>query len=179
MFKKFETHSDKSLHFIESYYNNSSNRKLFEIGRISQINLYRAFVKDLNLRISFNEFKKIYCSIFTLNNNVAKLIAKLKKKYRMVLLSNTDSLHFECIKSKFKIIGSFDEYVLSYKAGFAKPNPLIYLNAIKKSKTTPFNCVYIDDIPEFVYAARLMGIKAFQYKNFKKLKKDLKRAKVL
>jgi HAD superfamily hydrolase (TIGR01509 family) len=68
--------------------------------------------------------------------------------------------------------------VLSYKIGYRKPNPLIFLSALKKAKTLPFNCVYVDDIPEFVYIARLMGIKAFQYKNFEKLISDFKKLQI-
>ena len=53
-----------------------------------------------------------------------------------------------------------------------KPNPLIFIEAIKKSGTYPWNCAYFDDIPEFIVMARLIGIKAF------KLISDLKKVKV-
>ena len=54
-----------------------------------------------------------------------------------------------------------------------------HIAALKKAKTLPFNCLYFDDIAEFVYVARAMGIRAFQYKNYKKLKEDLSNAGIL
>lgn len=178
MFKKFASASNKSLPYITDYYENSAIRKQFDTGKIDATKFYQEFAKGLNLKMSFKEFKKTYCDIFILNKDVANLIKNLKKNYRLILLSNTDILHYEYIKNKYKIVNIFDDYVLSYKAGCRKPNPLIFLTALRKVKTLPFNCLYFDDIAEFVYIARVMGIRAFQYKNFGKLVNDLKMVKV-
>ena len=165
--------SGKPLSYVKKYHEFSSLRKSFERGELSGKEFYKKIASGLSLKISFNEFKKIYCGYFTLNRKVADAIKKLSKKYRLILLSNTDELHFGCIKGKFKIINEFNDYVLSYKVRMRKPNPLIFIEAIKKSKTYPWNCIYFDDIPEFVWMARLFGIKAYQYRNFDDLKKVL------
>ena len=179
-YKKAVVKSNKSLQYIKKYCENPSKNIIdFELGKINSEEFYNKITNDLCLKMSFKDFKAAYCNIFPLNENVAGIIKKLKKNYRLVLLSNTDKLHFEFIKNKYKIVDIFDEYVLSYKEGCRKPNPLIFLKAIKKAKAMPFNCLYFDDIPEFVLAARMLGIKAFQYKNFEKLKNDLKKAGVL
>ena len=104
---------------------------------------------------------------------VEKIIKSLKGKVKLVLLSNTNELQYEYARKKYKIIEMFDEFVLSYKVGMRKPHPLIFLEAVKKSGTLPWNCVYFDDIKEFVIIARFLGIKAFQFKNAKKLRNDL------
>ena len=105
-----------------------------------------------------------------------KIIPKLKRKYRLILLSNTDELHYSYIKKEFPVLDYFDGFVLSHKVGMRKPNPLIFLKSIKKSKTMPWNCIYFDDIPEFVIMARLLGIRAHQYSSSLKLKDALKKA---
>ena len=178
LFKELAAKSSKTASYTEKWFENSSCRKGFGNGKLTARQFYDKTAQELNLKINFNEFSKIWCDIFTLNEDVEKLIRDLKGKYRLLLLSNTDILHFDYIKNKYKIIDIFDDYVLSYKVGYSKPNPLIFLSALKKAKALPFNCAYIDDIPEFVYVARLMGIRAFQYKNFGKLANDLKRVKV-
>lgn len=178
MYKNFASGSGKPLHCIEAYYSNFAAGKSFEKGKISSAQFYKAFSRGLGLKMSFDDFKEAYCNIFSLNKRVENLIKKLKKEYRLVLLSNTDELHFEYIKNKFRIISVFDEYLLSYKAGCTKPNPLIFWKAVKKAKTMPYNCLYFDDILEFILAARLMGVKAFQYKNFKKLINDLESSNI-
>lgn len=178
MYKNFASGSGRPLRCIESYYSNFAARKSFEKGKIDSVQFYKAFSRGLGLKMSFNDFKEAYCNIFTLNKNVADLIRGLKERYKLILLSNTDELHFEYIKNKFKIINVFDEHLLSYKAGCSKPNPLIFWKAVKQAKTMPYNCLYFDDVAEFVLAARLMGIRAFQYKNFKKLIHDLESANI-
>ena len=179
MFNGFASKSGKSLEYIKNYYKNSSARKLFEMGKIKPMQFYEQINKDLNLKVDFDNFCDVYCDIFTLNKDVANLINKLKKEYRLILLSNTDELHFEHIKKKFKIVNVFDEYVLSYKVGHTKPNPLIFIESIKESGTAPFNCAYFDDVFEFIIVARLMGVKAFQFKDYEKLKVDLMRNNIL
>lgn len=179
LYRKLAKASGKNIGEITGYCENSPSRKDFERGKLNAREFYDKFAKELNLKINFNDFKKYYCDIFTLNNNVAKLIQKLKNRYRLVLLSNTDELHFEYIKNKFEIVDIFDDCVLSYEAGCRKPNPLIFLKAIKKSKTSPFNIAYFDDIPEFVFVARLMGVKAFQFNGYKKFIGDLKKIQVI
>lgn len=165
--------SGKPLSYVKKYHELSSLRKSFERGELSGKEFYKKIASGLSLKITFNEFKKIYCGYFTLNVEVADAIKKLSKKYRLVLLSNTDELHFGFIKGKFKIINEFNDRVLSYKIGLRKPNPLIFIEAIKKSRTMPWNCAYFDDIPEFTVMARLLGIKAFQFRDFNDLKKVL------
>ena len=159
--------------FLEGQIEKTSFRKSFERGEITPKEFYYKVRKALNLNISFDKFKLAYNNIFSLNKEVAELIKKLKSSFRLVLLSNIDILHYQYIKKKYKILDVFDEYVLSCEVGYLKPNPLIFLHAIKKSQALPFNCLYFDDILEFVIAARLMGIRAFQYKNFEKLINDL------
>ena len=102
------------------------------------------------------------------------LLKKLKKNYNLVLLSNTDEMHFTYIKDNYPILDIFDGIILSYKVGYKKPSPLIYLHALKKTGRFPSHILYIDDIKGYVRAAKLFGIKSIQYKNFKKLKIDLK-----
>lgn len=178
-FKKLARDSNKTVSYIKTFFENSEFRKAFERGKLNPKQFYEKTAKELNLKMNFKEFKKTWCYIFTLNEDVEELIKILKRKFELILLSNTDVLHFEYIKNKYKIVNAFDERVLSYEVGYRKPNPLIFLNALRRAETLPFKCVYIDDIPEFVYVARLMGIRAFQYKNFKKLKSDLSKVGIL
>ena len=177
IFKKWAAASNKKISDVINYYKKSRPRKAFERGEISPEQFYDKTVEDLGLNISYRNFKKLWCEIFTPNKNVQNVVKSLKGKYKLVLLSNTNIWQYEYVKKKYKIVDLFDELVLSYEVGYTKPNPMIYLTALKKARALPFNCAYFDDIPEFVNVARLMGINAFQYKNMEKLRTDL--AKVL
>ncbi len=178
LYKEWAEKSGKGTNQVIDYYMRSKERRDFELGRLSPKEFCRKIAKGIGLRMDFEEFKKSYCEIFTLNKDVEQAIKKLKSDFRLVLLSNTDELHFEYIKNKFKIVNIFDGYVLSYEVGMRKPNPLIFFNAIRKSEAFPFNCLYFDDIPEFVFMAKLMGIKASRFVNSKKLISDLESSRI-
>jgi len=178
IFNAWAAASSKTVTEVIKYFNNSSARKSFERGEISPRQFYDNTLKELGMKMGFNAFKKVWNEIFTLNRDVEKIIKSLKGKYRLVLLSNTNVWQYEYIKENYKIVDIFDAYVLSYEAGCRKPNPMIYINALKKAKTMPFNCAYFDDIREFVNVAKMMGIKSFQFRDYGKLISDLKKVKV-
>ena len=179
IFKTWAAASNKTAPEVIKYFKNSSARKSYERGEISSKEFYGKTIKELGMKMDFNSFKKTWNEIFTLNKDVENIIKNLKNKFRLVLLSNTNELQYEYVKKNYSIVDIFDEHVLSYEVGYTKPNPMIYLTALKKARTLPFNCTYFDDIPEFVNVARLMGINAFQYKNTEKLRKDLNKLKIL
>ena len=56
-----------------------------------------------------------------------------------------------------------DSYTCSKEVGIMKPNPLIYLTALKKLDIKPEECLYIDDYEEEeVVGAESLGIKSFR-----------------
>ena len=168
-------HSNKNKKFIHDYFYNSLTRRGFDKGKLSSIDFFNKYKNNLNLKLNFNQFNKIWCSCFTgLNKDMEKLLNKLKKDYKLILLSNTDEIHFLYLKKKYKILNIFDDFILSYKVGYKKPNPMIYLHAIKKAKTIPSQILYIDDIYQYVLAAKFFGIKSIQYKTIERLNRDLK-----
>ena len=175
IFKAWAAASGKTVPEIIKYFRNSSARKSFERGEINPSQFYSMTTEELGMKMNLNDFKKVWNEIFTLNKDVENVIRNLKDRFKLILLSNTNIWQYEYVKNNYKIVDIFDEHVLSYEVGCRKPNPMIYLTALKKAKTFPFNCAYFDDIPEFIYAARLMGIKAFQFKNVEKLKDDLRK----
>lgn len=177
-YKKFSEYSNKPASFIKRYLGDSCLKKSFEKGRISARQFHSEMSLELNLKMNFKNFKKEWCNIFALNKDVEEIIENLKKKFILVLLSNTDILHFEHIRKKHSIIDAFDEHILSYKEGCRKPHPLMFLKAIKKARTLPFNCLYIDDTLECVCAAQMIGMKTIHYNHFTGLTRELKKFKI-
>ena len=179
IFEAWADASNRTVADIKRYYKSSSARKSFETGKITPQQYYDKTIEELNLKMNFSKFRKIWNEIFTLNKGVEKIVKSLKGKYKLILLSNTNVWQYEYIQKNYKIVDIFDEHVLSYEVGCRKPSPMIYLATLKKAKTLPFNCIYFDDIPEFIRVARLMGIRAFQFKDAEKLMNDLNKLKIL
>ena len=151
--------SNKNEKYIHDFFLNAISREGFDKGKITSNRLFLNFKNNLNLKLNFTQFKKIWCSCFSPNKEMEKLLRKLKKNYELILLSNTDEIHFAHTRNNYKILNIFDDFILSYKVGYKKPNPLIFLHAIKKAKTSPNELLYIDDIYSYIAAARFLGIK--------------------
>jgi HAD superfamily hydrolase (TIGR01509 family) len=56
-----------------------------------------------------------------------------------------------------------------------KPQPEIYQAAIECAGCRPEECFYTDDIPEFIEAAKRLGIDAVQFESAAQLERELAR----
>jgi putative hydrolase of the HAD superfamily len=157
-FCPFTSEEIRRLAFIESNF-----RESFDAGKITPEEFYAIVVRKLEAEIDYKGFFSIYNNVFSLNPPVLDIMQRLKRNYRMVLLSNTDVMRFGFIKKKFPEIMVFDEYVLSYEVGFLKPHPQMYKNALKKAEAAPGECIFIDDIKENVQSAEELGIRGVQF----------------
>lgn len=102
------------------------------------------------------------------------LIQTLRGHYRLLLLSNTNEWHFDFCLNKFPVVGLFDDHVLSFRLGCRKPDSAIYAHALKRAEAPPEECVYIDDIREYVDAARTQGIHGIRFQGAARLKSSLR-----
>lgn len=91
----------------------------------------------------------------------AEGLRNLAKKYRLILLSNTNSIHFEYLSPLAQsILEPFEELFLSFQMGARKPDPEIYLQVIKDSHLSPEGTLFIDDSMVNITGARAVGLKA-------------------
>lgn len=85
-----------------------------------------------------------------------------KKKYQLILLSNTNEIHIDWIKKhvpffeEFK--NCFDAFYLSHEINFRKPDAAIYKFVLEKHHLKPEECLFIDDVTENTNAAASLGI---------------------
>jgi putative hydrolase of the HAD superfamily len=133
--------------------------ELFDKGELTPHEFYRRVIETFKADIEYEKFFSIYNDVFSLNPEVLNILKKLKGRYRLVLLSNTDVMRYGFIKKRFPEILIFDDYVLSYEVGAMKPDPQIYRVALKRARAKPEECVFIDDIKENVDAAIGLGIR--------------------
>jgi len=147
----------------------------FEKGLLGAEEFVAALTAHLGLRISYTEFCGIWTSIFLPHTLVPEsLIQGLAAKYRMVLLSNTNPIHFEMVRETYPLLRHFHAFVLSHEARSMKPEPEIYRKAIAAAGCLPEECFFTDDVAEFVAGARAAGIDAVQFENSDQLQRDLK-----
>jgi HAD superfamily hydrolase (TIGR01509 family) len=94
------------------------------------------------------------------------MLEGLGRRYRLVLVSNTNALHFEMIRQTYgHLLRHFDDMVVSYEVRAMKPMPEIFHAAIECAACRPQECFYTDDIAAYVDAARRLGIDAVQFES--------------
>lgn len=148
----------------------------FERGRFTGQQFYSLLRQRISLRASYEEFCELWSAIFLPEPLIPEdFLAALHRRYRMLILSNTNEIHFEMIRRKYSLLKHFDDYVLSYQVGSLKPEPEIYQAALERAKTRPQRCFFTDDNPINVQAARELGIDAVTFESFEKLKDDLRK----
>lgn len=150
-----------------------------ECGQVEAPEFIERISAALGLSVSETEFRQLWSSIFPPHTLIPEsLLAGLKQNYRLLLLSNTNSLHFEMIRENYPLLGHFDHYVLSYQVGAMKPAPRIYEAALEHARCRPEECFFTDDIPAYVEGARRAGIDAVQFQGFENLSGELTRRSI-
>jgi epoxide hydrolase-like predicted phosphatase len=168
--------SRKSPYSIKEIYNlifDSDIVSKYETGHIKTDAFYKRMKALLGFDLKIREFRKIWDEIFFPNPETEKIVRKLKKRFRLLLLSNINHSHYEHIRIRFPILGEFDRIILSYRVGARKPDLKIYEKAIREARCLPREIVYIDDRADLIEAAKKIGINSIRFKNCAQLKKEL------
>lgn len=172
----FSHYTDYSPSEIEKNLENSPIIKKYGEGRISSKQLYNAICRQLKLRgISFRKFREIWTHIFWPNRPIERMIKEIYGKYRLVLVSNTCTLHADFLKKNYPILRLFDAKIYSYKIGVNKPSKKIMLLALKKARARREECIFIDDMPANVECAERLGMIGILYRSPKHLVPELKK----
>jgi FMN phosphatase YigB (HAD superfamily) len=147
-----------------------------ETGQIGSREFVSRLGETLGATFDYAQFCEIWSSIFLPGTLVPEsLITGLKKRYPLILLSNTNEMHFEMLERTYPILGHFENRVLSHQVGAAKPSPLIYQKAVELAGCRPEECFFTDDVAEYVEGARNLGIDAVQFLFAGQLEEELAR----
>jgi glucose-1-phosphatase len=147
----------------------------FEKGEIGAEPFVRELSAALRLNISYPEFCSWWSSIFLTEPLVSEALLKdLRSRYRLLALSNTNPIHFEMILEAYPLLRHFDDYVLSYQVGAAKPEAKIYREAIVQAQCNPEECFFTDDLAVNIEAAREHGMDAVQFFSAEQLDRELR-----
>ena len=86
------------------------------------------------------------------------LIRRLRPAYKTAVLSNADSTLKHALRESHGIADLFDDIVVSADVGMAKPDAQIYRLSAQRLGLAMDECVFIDDMPANVDAARAAGM---------------------
>jgi putative hydrolase of the HAD superfamily len=146
----------------------------FETGLIEPPDFVAQLSGILDLDIDYADFCKLWSSIFTDPLIPEAMLEGLAARYRLVLLSNTNAIHFEMIRENYPMLRRFHERILSYEVHAMKPRREIFQATLDRCGCPPEECFYTDDIAAYVEAALRLGIDAVQFESLAQLERELK-----
>ncbi|HEX3744391.1 MAG TPA: HAD family phosphatase [Bryobacteraceae bacterium] len=146
----------------------------FETGFIEPHDFVAQLSSLLDLEIDYDRFCGIWTSIFTETLVPEEMLAGLAARYRLLLLSNTNAIHFESLRQSHTMLRHFHHLVLSYEVKAMKPQAEIFQAALAQAGCPPEECFYTDDIADYIAAARRLGIDAVQFQSLSQLQAELR-----
>lgn len=147
----------------------------FESGKISPEAFVRELTQLLELNVTYDKFCNLWSAIFLPETLIPEaLIEALARRYRLLLLSNTNAIHFDMIRASYPLLRHIHHYVLSHEVGAMKPEAEIYRAALVHAECAPEECFFTDDQPAYVEGARREGIDAVQFTGLKRLEQELR-----
>ena len=138
----------------------------YEKGLITTEQLLQAF-NIMFPNISKNEFSHAWNSIILdFPKHRLEFIEHLskEKKYKLILLSNTNELHIQQVVKNMSLTNykrfenCFNKFYLSHEINLSKPNLDIYKFVLNENNLTAEECFFIDDTKENTDAASSLDI---------------------
>ena len=112
----------------------------------------------LHCDIPMPEFKELWNCHFTPHEAVFARVEELAKRVKLVLVSNTNLLHWEWLRPRLPVLELFRSHVLSFEVGAVKPESAIYFEALRRAEVRPEHSAFFDDVSAYADAARELGI---------------------
>jgi putative hydrolase of the HAD superfamily len=137
---------------------------LFEKGKISEIDFIKSFEKYIP-NASMEEIIKAWNSVigdFPLYR--LEFLQMLSSKYRLFLLTNTDSIHINRFEHKVGMsfytdfYRCFEKVYYSFEMGRRKPDPEIFNIILRKHDLSPKKTLFVDDKKVNTDAAASLGL---------------------
>ena len=112
----------------------------FETGQVEPHDFVAQLSGALDLRVDYHRFCQLWSSIFGETLIPESMLAGLAARYRLLLLSNTNAIHFAMIRENYPLLRHFHDLVLSFEVKAMKPQPEIFLAAVERAGCLPEEC---------------------------------------
>lgn len=150
------------------------NRLKHDAGEIGTGQFIQNINRACHSHISVRDYYTLHSQYTQLNKGMIATIQQLKnKRYKIFLLSNNSEPTHNYIRKQKDIKKLFDKIQFSYQIGLKKPDPRFFEHILKGEHISFSECVFVDDRPDSIAAAKKLGMYGLQYTNLKKFKQDL------
>ena len=172
--KTIDAFVELGMNNFETIYSQAAQQKLvndFEIGQISPQYFINQLLPFLKNGTSPNKVVEAWNAMI-LSVPLAKieLLEKLKKKYPLFLLSNTNDLHVPLVRKEWAKVTDkpmesfFNKIYFSHELHLRKPNADIFETVCERENLNPKTTLFIDDSIQHIEGAASIGLKTYHLK---------------
>lgn len=145
----------------------------FFLGKISEDEYWKAVLKKNKWSLSIDDLKRAVRKNFEEIEGTREIIKKLRKRYKLGLLSVHTKEWVEYCEKKLKYTSLFDVVCYSFETSVRKPDKKAFKIMLKSLESRPEESIFIDDSPKNIKAAEELGLMSILFQSAPQLKKDL------
>jgi len=127
----------------------------------------REFFSKINSLLSSpaldHEIAECWTGIFTPIPRMLDLLAAVRKKVPVYVLSNTGEMHLAYLRRTYELDSRADGVLASCEVGAMKPDPKIYHEAALRFSLDPDRTLFVDDRHENIVGAEAVGWKGIHH----------------
>lgn len=145
----------------------------FETGKVSESEFVEELANISANSLSGTQIREAWnAMILDMPIERIKFLLDLKKKYKIYLLSNTNSIHQEKFlretneANDFSFNELFEKAYYSHETGIRKPNEEVFHFVLKDSKLNTDKTLFVDDSLQNINSAQKTGLRTFHIKNY-------------
>jgi glucose-1-phosphatase len=147
----------------------------WDSGALSGDEFHAAIQKTLGIDLPLTTLVPIWNEIFSEKPEMVRLYHNLAAHFPALVLSNTNPWHAEYLKTHYPWLGQKGHFIASCQAKRMKPDQELFQQALDLLGAQAQETLYVDDIPEFVESACLMGIQGIVFKDYASLLDELQK----
>jgi FMN phosphatase YigB (HAD superfamily) len=144
-------------------------------GKIGADTYWNAMAAKLKVpKEGINDFKKD-CHTCIPNQGMRELVRKIRRRYRVVVLSGNVRERIEILERQYKINREFHEQHYSFDHGYDKPDVRLFISAARKMNLKAADCSVIDDDKIFLQKVAKKGAREILVKNARQVESQLRK----
>lgn len=149
----------------------------FERDEVSAKEFRSELSRRLGLKLTDNVFDAGWCSLYLATYaGIDELLSSLKEQYQLVALTNTNSIHAQVWKVKYReTLSHFDKVFCSHELQTRKPEKQAYQSVLSYLGTSPQQTIFLDDSRVNIVGAAALGIQTIWVESQPQMLADLRK----
>ncbi len=130
----------------------------FESGKMTFAEHAMEAIDELGIELTVDGLTMLYDSVLIPDETMFPIVARIAKKRRIALVSNTSEPHWKCAERFLPFSAQLDPVIVSYEVDSMKPDQAFYDALLARSGVSAENILFVDDLSMNIEAAKSAGM---------------------